>query len=295
MPEVRKNNEVLHFFTFIKTKAALFGRTFVMPLQRLILLFINRFTKFVDMRLFITASILIVCSFFQMSFAQDGPREGLDFEVDRIDPPLSLNKEKLMSAERIQDLNKHFKPSWVREYHSVKIGSFHEGRLKYVKSDNDRLSQAQKDFMVGADVGSEITVKIEYIPENTLKENDAKEYDFSFLVNPEVSAVYPEGLEALKAYLKEAAVDKIPDGVITGYALAAVKFVVDEVGEIVDANLFFSSNDESVDKVLLDAVTKMPNWIPAQYANGHRVKQEFAFSVGNRESCVVNLLNVAEE
>ncbi|MFT4667667.1 MAG: hypothetical protein ACI9XB_004640 [Gammaproteobacteria bacterium] len=56
--------------------------------------------------------------------------------------------------------------------------------------------------------------------------------------------------------------------------------------------MYNSSIDENVNELLLETIQNMPCWKPAEYANGLKVKQEFVLTVGNMESCVVNLLNI---
>ena len=42
---------------------------------------------------------------------------------------------------------------------------------------------------------------------------------------------------------------------------------------------------------MMSGLREMPRWKPAKYANGTKVKQEFAFVVGHMESCVINTIN----
>ena len=231
----------------------------------------------------------------QFASAQDSLSNELDFEVNRNHPPLSLTKENLKEAESLIDLNKNYKPSWVREYISVEITASHNGVLKKVIGENDKLNQAQKALMNRADLLSNIDVKVKYIPENTLSHNDVKEMDFSFSIDPEIKAEYCGGGQQLNEYLKEQAIDKIPDTTFQGYALAAVKFVINEDGKITDEEVLWTSEDEKVDELLLETVREMPTWKPAEYFDGTKVKQEFVLTVGNMESCVVNLLNIRRD
>ena len=89
--------------------------------------------------------------------------------------------------------------------------------------------------------------------------------------------------------------DQIPDGLFTGYDLAAVKFTIDEAGRITDAHVFWPSKDEKTDALLLETICNMPNWKPAAYADGTTVKQEFVLTVGNMENCAIHLLNIRGE
>ena len=154
------------------------------------------------------------------------------------------------------------------------------------------LTPQQKEMMHTADPGSEISISVLYIPENTLKQNDPKEIKFSFTIDPESEADFPGGRQQLTQYLRKNAIDKIPAGTFTNYDLVAVTFSVDEAGQIIDPHVFSSTEDEQIDALLLEAVRNMPNWQAATYANGLKVRQKFALRVGSRENCMINLLGI---
>ena len=241
------------------------------------------------------ALLFIAFTFLNPGYSQDSSADELKYEVNRIYPYISISKEKLMEAQTLIDLDRNYKSSWVKEYISVEILASYKGSIRKARGSNDILSQEQKDIMDMADAGTDILVKVQYLPDNTLRHNDIKEMDFTFSVNPENEAVYPGGQQQLKQYLNEKAIDKIPQGSFSNYALAAVKFTVNEEGQIIDAQVFESSKDEKIDALLLETIRTMPSWTPAEYANGIKVKQEFVLTVGNMESCVINLLNIRQE
>lgn len=230
-----------------------------------------------------------------LSFTQTAGTSSLSYEVSRVYPYLSATREQLQEATTLADLNHRYKPSWVKEYISVELSASCQGQLRKVVSKNDLLTPAQKAILKTADAGTDISVKVIYLPQNTLAHNDAKELDFSFTVNPESDAHYNGGQEQLMQYLKENAIDKIPAGSFQGYDLAAVKFTITEEGEIKDAHIVERSKDANIDALLLATISKMPCWEPAVYADGTKVKQEFALTVGNMENCMVNLLNIRRE
>lgn len=227
-----------------------------------------------------------------LATSQDDLAFELSYEVNRIYPSFSITKEKLKEAHTIADLNRYYKPSWVSTYISVEILASHEGKTRKAMSKQDSLSQEQKDLMYKADVGAGISVRVQYMPENTLKHNEMKEIDFTFTVEPESQATYPGGQQQLKQYLKENVMGRISDAVFRIYNLTAIKFTIDEVGQVVDAHVFETSKDEKTDELLLAAICNMPNWMPAEYTNGTTVKQEFVLTVGDDRSCVINLLNI---
>jgi len=237
----------------------------------------------------------IAFTFPHLGSSQDSLNFELSYEVNRVYPSLSITKEKLNEARTLVDLNKYYKPSWVKEYISVEILLTCKGKVKKFVSKNDTISQVQKDSMGKADVGTDISISVEYMPKNTLKYNEAKESNFTFTVEPENQAKYIAGIRELRQYFKENVMDKISPDSFQQYNLTAVKFAIDEAGQIVDAHVFESSKDEKLDKLLLEAVCNMSGWKSAEYASGLKVKQEFVLTVGDHTSCVINLLNIRED
>ncbi len=239
--------------------------------------------------------LFIVLAFPHHGASQDSLTNELSYEVNRINPYILITKEELKEARTLTDLNPYYKSSWIKEYISVEISTTYKGKIRIAVNKNETLSQEQKEIMNKADEGTDISVKVRYMPDNTFKHNDIKEIKFTFTVNPESDAEYSGGQQQLRRYIKNNAIDKIPEGSFRGYDLAAVKFTINEEGQIIDAYVFESSKDEKIDALLLETISKMPIWKPAEYANGFKVKQEFVLTVGNMENCVINLLNIRRD
>ena len=247
---------------------------------------------------------LVILLFSMLAFpnlgsSQDKQTNELGFEVNKVNPPNLIPFDQLHEAQTLSDLYKFYRPAWVSEYISVEILTSHNGRIKHTLSKNDILTQEQKDNMKMADFGADISVKVKYIPENTLKDNQPKELNFTFAVDPEIEAKYPGGQQQLNKYLQKKAIDKIPGSDFKGFDLTAVKFTINEEGEVTNAHVFESVyqtyNNEKADEILLQAIREMPCWKPAEYSNGIKAKQEFVLTVGNMESCLINLLNIGQE
>ncbi|MCB0566660.1 MAG: energy transducer TonB [Phaeodactylibacter sp.] len=243
--------------------------------------------------------LFIILAFPDFGFSQDNLTNELRFEVNRIYPYILITKEELNEANSLTDLNRHYKSSWIREYISVEILTSHNGKIMKSVSKNGTLSQEQKNRMNMSDAGANISIKVKYIPENTLTHNDPKEINFTFTLDPESEAKYPGGQEQLKKYLKEKAIDKIPGTSFRNYDLTAIKFTISEEGEVINAHVFGSeyqtSENEKIDKLLLETIRNMPCWKPAEYSNGIKVKQEFVLTVGNMENCMIHLLNIQRD
>ncbi len=236
--------------------------------------------------------VIAVLFFSTLGFSQEAGSNALSYEVNRVYPYLSVTQEELKEATTLVDLNHRYKPSWVKEFISVEVAASCQGRIRQAIGKNDLLTLAQKAILNTADAGTDISVKVLYLPQNTLAHNDVKELEFTFTVNPESEAHYASGKAQLMQYLKENAIDKIPVGSFKGYDFAAIKFTITEEGEITNAHIFESSKNEKIDALLQATISKMPCWEPATYADGTKVKQEFALAVGNMENCMVSLLNI---
>lgn len=250
--------------------------------------------------------VLLFITFPYFGSSQDSLTNELQYEVNRVYPFISVSKEKLNEAQTLSDLQDeinnlghYYKSTMVKEYISVEILTSYKGGTRKVVSKNDTLSKEQKNIINMADVGTDISVKIQYIPENTLTHNDIKQIDFTFTIEPEIEAKYPGGQKQLKQYLEENAIDKIPEGSFKDYDLTAIQFTIGEEGEIIDAHIFESGyqtyKNEKVEKMLLETIRNMPCWTPAEYSNGTKIKQEFVLTVGNMENCMINLFNIQRD
>lgn len=244
---------------------------------------------------------LIVFLFVALAFpflgaSQDNTSFEFKYEIKRVFPYVSVTKEKLIAAHSLIDLNHRYEASWVKEYVSVEFSAIHDGKVKTLIGKNDILSQEQKEFMNTADLDTDISVKVLYIPDNNLKDNDVKEISFSFSVDPEKEAKYPGGEEELKKYLKEKAIDKITCSNFSQYELSTIKFTINVSGEVTNVHIFDAVNQaykqKDANKVLLEAIQNMPCWKAAEYADGTKAEQEFVLIVGDMRSCAINLVNI---
>jgi hypothetical protein len=222
------------------------------------------------------------------SFAQND----LKFEINKVLPFVSIQEDKLAEINTLQDLDKRYPASWVKEYFSVEISAFKNGTKLKASGNSEVLTQAQKELIQSADRNRDIAVNITYLPNNSLKNNTAKQYDFEVAVMPVKNASYAEGVEQLTQYLRNNGIVNIEAGSFTGYDLTAIKFTITEQGHIRDIKVAMPSKDAKIDEMLVAAISKMPNWKPAEFSNGLKVKQDFILTIGNMENCMVNLLNI---
>jgi hypothetical protein len=236
---------------------------------------------------FLLAVLLSIgCAF--NSFAQND----LNFEVNKVLPFISIQENKLDQINTLTDLYKRYPTYWVKEYASVEISAYKNGIQTKASGNSAVLNQAQKELIRLADRNSDIAVNIMYLPENSLKDNTAKQYDFKVTIMPDKSATYGEGQEQLIQYLQKNGMVNIESGSFTGFDLTAIKFTVTEQGNVTDIQVALPSKDTKIDEMLVASMSKMPTWKPAEFANGLKVKQNFVLTIGNMDNCMVNLLNI---
>ncbi len=228
----------------------------------------------------------IGCAF--NSFAQND----LKFEINKVLPFIAIQENKLAEINTLTDLDKRYPSSWVKEYISVEISAYKNGIQTKASGNSNVLNQAQKELIQLADRNSDIKVNVMYIPNNSLKNNTPKQYDFDVTIMPEKNATYSEGTEQLSQYLQKNSIATIEAGSFTGYDLTAIKFTISEQGHITDIQVAMPSKDTKIDEMLVAALSKMPNWKPAAFSNGVKVKQNFVLTIGNMNNCMVNLLNI---
>lgn len=228
----------------------------------------------------------------QSTAALNSQASELRFAVHKINPYIAISTDQLNKATSIADLNYRFKTSWIREYLSVEIITLHNDIVQSAISENGQLTPLQKERLRTADRNKEITVNIHYIPENTLTDNEPKKMDFVFSVHPDCDAKFSDGINVLEEYIRQNVITEIPEGTISAKDLVAVRFIINESGQIVNPEIFQPLGADPASEILLNAVRSMPAWTAAVYDNGTLVKQEFALLIGNLESCTVNWLQV---
>lgn len=227
--------------------------------------------------------------------SQDGSANNLTYGVYRSYPSLFISKEQLLAAQTLSDLNKKYEAAWVKTYVSVEVMTTYKGATQKALSNSIVLSQEQKEMMQMADAGTDIRVNVQYLPDNTLTQNDVHELGFTFAVDPETGAEFPGGQPALEQYLQEKIGHVISTANFNANQLAVAKFTVDETGHVSAPQLFWQSANKNTDQQLLEAITNMPDWKPATYPTGVKVKQEFVLTAGDMASCVVNLIHIRRD
>lgn len=191
-----------------------------------------------------------------------------------------ITLDTLAEAKTLGDMNRWYRASWVDSYIKVEIASTCGDLFKKAISKNDTLTIEQMNLLNRADEDCKIDVQVKYIPKNTLKDNPPRHMNFSLKMIPVHEAKYPGGIQQMKAYLQEKAIDKISKTTFEQIKLATVRFNINEEGQVLDAQIFKTSEDDTIDELMLTAINNMPKWKPAENAEGTKIMQEFDFSLG---------------
>jgi TonB family protein len=193
-----------------------------------------------------------------------------------------VKKEKLGEAKFIGDFISGYPKNWLSDYISVEILTTCNGKAMKAMSSNDVLSIEQKNILNAADYSTDIVININYRSKNAGTDKiENREMNILVAIIPELEAKYVGGYEQLAKYLRKNVINKISETTSKEFQHGVVGFTVNDQGDTVNAKVVETSGDLKTDKLLVDAINKMPKWKPAENSKGIKVKQEFEFSVGN--------------
>lgn len=224
--------------------------------------------------------------------AQDSLSFDFKYGVHRVYPGFSVTYIELEAAESLLDLNEYYPAADVKTYESVDIVTMQDGVELSSRGSDDNLTKDQKAKILSADYGTIIKVQVHYLPDNTLSHNELKEMAFEFVMEPHEPAGYAGGHTQLLSFLSENGLRELAADNFRKHHLTGVNFTVDDSGHISDVHMAESSECSKTDMILIEAICKLPQWTPAQYEDGTRVAQSYVLTIGDHNSCVINLLKI---
>ena len=220
-----------------------------------------------------------------LSFLVTPPQQNINYDVHGA-YSRSIKKITLTQASTLSDIIPQYPSQWIKDYAFVEVIVTADGKTAKAAGKNSTLTSEQKNILLAAGLGSEVTINIGYNEKNAVTDRiQTATMQFEATVTPEKEAEYNGGYQQLTQYLQEHGISKISPKSPKDFKPVIVKFTVDERGEIANAHVARSSQDPKIDMTLLQAITKMPKWKPAETAKGVKVKQEFQFSVNNNSGC----------
>lgn len=203
-----------------------------------------------------------------------------------------IKKETLHKAVFLSDLSAGYPKAWVTDYISTEISTTCNGKATKAVGKNNTLTTEQRNILKTVDMGSDIVIDVLYEYQNAATNDTylmslhiivtlAPEIDTEYVgADKQTEAEYIGGEQQMRAYFKQYAMDKISKTDAQKIEKGTVRFTVNEKGEIAHATLFKTSGNAKTDKLLLEAIYKMPKWKPAENSKGMKIHQEFDFSIG---------------
>ena len=177
--------------------------------------------------------------------------------------------------------------SSIIEYVSTEISGIFKGNEISAEGKGSEMTAEQKYILNNTDLGSDVLIKIDFRYKKIGNDpsdccNKIIHGQTTVTIVPEKEAESRGGFNQFSDYLNQNVFDKISDEAsLMKVQRAVVKFTVNEKGQVVDALISKTSTDENIDKLILEAINKMPGWKPAETSKGTKVKQEFSIPMGN--------------
>ena len=199
-----------------------------------------------------------------------------------------ISKERYFLNERRPDISpqpeKFIYPQEryieVLDYVAVEISITTNGKKLIASSNSELLTAEQKNLLTGLGAGAVFDLKIKYKYKDT-KKDEFGPHDYvvtgntTITVVPETEAAYPGGLKNLSEYFIDHVISKSSNKDVNDVIRrATIVFTIDEQGKVINPKLASGSKDAGIDKLLIEALSHMPDWKPAQNAKGEKVKQE---------------------
>ncbi|MDX2360876.1 MAG: energy transducer TonB [Crocinitomicaceae bacterium] len=193
----------------------------------------------------------------------------------------SITKTELQEVELISDIIPDYPVNWIFDYTSIEISSVCGGVCKVESNPTITLNSAQKELLNTVDISETIVITVKYKMKNDVtKVMEDQEMKVHFEVVPEVIAEYVGGYEQLFEDLKLDLEEEISSKELNLYWLMEVSFLVDAEGIIENVKLERSSGNKEADKLIVEWITKMPKWKPAEDVNGNTMPQKLQLMTG---------------
>ena len=205
----------------------------------------------------------------------------------------SVTQEKLNSATQISDIIPDYPSQWINDYSTVNITVKSDDISQSAINSIDVLSKEQISLLQSSNVNDGIYINVKYLLFNSITEKlENRDMHVYLTVIPEVEAIYLEGMDNVMSYLRDNCNEEMTN-YLSDRSLELqnsssmdpvfkIRFSINETGHTSDIEIEETSGNQDVDNYLIELVSQMPKWKPAQNAKGKPVKQQFELLVGSR-------------
>jgi len=195
-----------------------------------------------------------------------------------------IKKGDLDKARSITDFLPKKRTQQIVSYKSVKVIILDDNKQTDINETGHSaiLTASQINLLQSLDYSTNILIRADYLQRD--RETNVLEDSYStphLTIVPEKQAEYVNGIDALVEYLKENSKENM--GLVQESKLQPAKlyFTVTKKGSISNVRIVTSSGYSSIDKKMIDLMTKAPGkWEPAENLKGEKVDQELVFSYG---------------
>lgn len=190
--------------------------------------------------------------------------------------------EQLTDAKTMDDVIAYFPHDWVEQYVKTTVSLDQSGKIQTAEGKSDRFSAGQVKLLSTAGIGDRITVSVDYRRSNPINgKPEVQGLSYAFTVVPDQEAEYtlPEVLFKKQFTVPLASI--MPEPKEGEAAIAKVRFVVLENGQIANVALEQSCGSPNSDKFIVEKLKSMVKWKPAQNKDGRTFRQEFVLVVNN--------------
>jgi len=149
---------------------------------------------------------------------------------------------------------------------SAEISVESNNKVLTAQGNGEILNQEQRNILSEVGLCTDIRIKIRFKYKSWAngsgdREGTVWEGEYTVTGVPDTEAEFPGGYKEMSAYLVKNVFDKTTGRKAADrLQQAIVKFTVDEEGRPVDVKITRSSSDPKIDKLILDAISKMPSW-----------------------------------
>lgn len=193
-----------------------------------------------------------------------------------------VRPEQLKGAKTMDDFIAYFPHDWVEQYVKTTVSLDQSGKIQTAEGKSDRFSAGQVKLLSTAGIGDRITVSVDYRRSNPINgkpETQGLSYAFTVVPDQEAQHTLPEVL--FKKQFTAPLASSMPEPKDGEAAIAKVRFVVLENGQIANVALEQSCGNATSDKFIVEKLKSMARWKPAQNKDGRTFRQELVLVVNN--------------
>jgi len=195
-----------------------------------------------------------------------------------------IKKTDIDKARSINDFLPLKQTQKIEIYKSVKVIILDDSKQTDLRETGNTatLNAAQIKLLQSTKHSTNILIRADYQEKNKDTNELQDGYSTPYLtIVPEKQAVYVNGMDALINYLKENSKEKTTIVQKDKLQPGKLYFTVNKKGNIVNAKITATSGYPSIDKMMIDLITKAPGqWESANNYKGEKVDQELVFSFG---------------